>query len=135
MTILLADADIQRHVEVLFNRMQREPWIGFCDFLDLRLVSFADAGLKTMDLDSVIWQWCQNQHAFLITNNRNDDGPDSLERTISQFNTRSSVPVFTVADAERLRTDREYSDRVIWALLEYLLAADELLGTGRLFLP
>jgi hypothetical protein len=134
-TILLADANIQGHIEVLFKRMRREPWIGFCDFLDLRLLSFADAGLKRTDSDSVIWHWCQQQRAFLLTNNRNDDGPESLESTICQFNTPESVPVFTIGDTERLRNDRDYSDRVIWALLEFLLRIDHLLGTGRLFLP
>jgi hypothetical protein len=70
-----------------------------------------------------------------LTNNRNDDGPDSLENTICICNTLQSLPVFTIGDAERLKNEREYADRVIWALLEYLLEIDSLFGTGRLFLP
>jgi hypothetical protein len=134
-TILLADANIQGHIEILFKRMRKEPWIEFCDFLDLRLVSFEDAGLNSTDSDSTIWHWCEQHRVFLLTSNRNDDGPDSLESTICQFNGPQSVPVFTIGDTERLKNDRDYSDRVIWALLEYLLRIESLLGTGRLFLP
>jgi hypothetical protein len=134
-TILLADANIQGHIEILFKRRRKEPWIGFSDFLDLRLMSFADAGLNSADSDSVVWHWCQQKRAFLLTNNRNDDGPESLASTICQFNVPQSVPVFTIGDTERLKNDRDYSDRVIWALLEYLLRIETLLGTGRLVLP
>jgi hypothetical protein len=70
-----------------------------------------------------------------LTNNRNDDAPDSLEATIRTFNTPRSLPIFTIGDAERLRNEREYSDRVIWTLLEYLYDVENVLGTGRLFLP
>ena len=83
----------------------------------------------------MIWQCCQQKRAFLLTNNRNDDGPDSLETTIRNYNTPQSLPVFTIGDAERLRNDRAYSDRVIWGLLDYLVEIDNILGTGRLFLP
>jgi hypothetical protein len=134
-TVLLADVNIQGHIEVLVKRMQAEPCFEFWNHLDLSLVSFADLGLKPGDSDSVIWHRCQQRQVYLLTNNRNDDGPDSLESTISKHNTPQSLPVFTVGDAERLKKDREYSDRVIWALLEYLLEEKNLLGTGRLFLP
>jgi hypothetical protein len=132
---LLADVNIQGHIEVMVRRMQAEPWIGFWNYLDLSCASFGDVGLHREDSDLVIWQRCQERRAFLITNNRNNDGPDSLEAAIRTRNTPQSLPVFTFGDAERLKDEREYSDRVIWALLEYLLEIDNLLGTGRLFLP
>jgi len=133
--VLLADANIQGHVEVLVRRMQAEPFIGFWHDLHLSCVSFADVGLNPADSDSAIWQRCQERRVVLLTNNRNDEGPDSLEATIRNCNTPSSLPVFTIGDAQRLRDEREYSDRVIWALLEYLVEFENLLGTGRLFLP
>jgi hypothetical protein len=43
--------------------------------------------------------------------------------------------VFTLADAERLMSDRAYAERVAEALLEYLVKIDSLRGTGRLYLP
>ncbi len=135
MVILLADVNIQGHIDNLAKRMQGEPWVGFWNALELSLVSFADLGLSPADSDAVIWTRCQTNKAFLLTNNRNDDGPDSLENTIRTCNTPTSLPVFTISDAERLKNEQQYSDRVIWALLEYLLESDNLLGTARLYLP
>ena len=45
MILLLADINIQGHIEFMAKRMQAEPWIGFWRKLDLRIVSFADFGL------------------------------------------------------------------------------------------
>ena len=133
--MLLADANIQGHVDRLVQRMQGEPWIDFWNFLQITCVSFADVGLDPAELDSVIWKRCQEKGLFLVTNNRNDDGPDSLESTIRSFGTPQSLPVFTIGNADRTLSDRAYSDAVIWSLVDYLLRMDGLLGTGRLFLP
>jgi hypothetical protein len=132
--ILLADVNIQGHVDILVKRMRAEPWIGFWDDLGLTSMSFADLGLSPDDSDAVIWHRCQERRALLLTNNRNDDDPDSLEATIRSCNTPESLPVFTIGDAERLRNG-EYADRVIERLLTDLLQIENLLGTGRLFLP
>jgi hypothetical protein len=133
--LLLADANIQGHVDRLIKRMQREPWIGFWHDLQLRCVSFVDVGLDPSDLDAVVWQRCQDKQLYLITNNRNDDGPDSLENTIRTRGTAQSLPVFTIGDADRTLSDRDYAAEVIWTLFEHLYDIDNLLGTGRLFLP
>ena len=135
MVILLADANIEGHIDRLVKRMQAEPWIGFWNFLHMSSVSFADVGLDSADSDAVVWQRCQEKQLFLVTSNRNDDGPDSLQNTIRTQNTARSLPVFTIGDADRTLTDRDYSDQVIWALLEYVFDMDNLLGTGRLFIP
>jgi hypothetical protein len=133
--VLLADANIQGHIEVMVQRMQAEPWVGFWNDFEMGCTSFADVGLDPSDSDAVVWHRCQERKLFLLTNNRNDDGPDSLETTIRTYNSAVSLPVFTIGDAERLRNERDYSDRVIWALLDYMVRIDGLLGAGRLFLP
>ena len=135
MIILLADENIQGHINRLVNRMQGEAWLGFWMYLQMASVSFADIGLCPGDTDAVVWHRCQERRALLITGNRNDDGPDSLENTIRTCNTPQSVPVFTIADPDRTLVDRDYSDKVIWALLGRLFEIDDLLGTGRLYIP
>jgi hypothetical protein len=130
--LLLADADIQGHVDRLVKRM---PWLEFWEYMQIAYVSFADLGLDPADSDAVVWKRCQEKQAFLVTGNRNDDGPDSLEATIRAGTTLQSLPVFTIGDANRTMADREYSDAVIWTLIDYLLRMDGLLGTGRLYLP
>jgi hypothetical protein len=83
----------------------------------------------------VVWRRCQEQRLLLLTNNRNDDGPDSLEATIRTYNTPESLPVFTFGDADKISKSQEYAEEVIESLFDQLLRIDTLNGTGRLFLP
>jgi hypothetical protein len=115
--------------------MRGEPWLGFWVHLQMSYETFATVGLDPSDSDAVVWRRCQEKQLCLVTNNRNADGPDSLEITIRMCNTPQSLPVFTIGDADRTLSDRDYSDAVIWALVDYLLRLDEFLGTGRLYIP
>ena len=131
----LADANIQGHVDRLVGRMQQEPWGEFWAHLQLSYVQFGDVGLDPADSDAVVWKRCQDKGLLLLTNNRNADGPDSLEATIREHNSFEKLPVFTIGDADRALWDDHYSDTVIWTLVDYLLRIDDLGGTGRLYLP
>lgn len=115
--------------------MQGADGADFWTYLDLRIVTFKDIGLDPSERDKSIWQFCQEKQLYLVTNNRNDDGPDSLEATIKSFNPPASLPVFTIGDADRVLVEREYADRVTDRLFRYLLEAENIRGTGRLFLP
>jgi hypothetical protein len=133
--ILLADANINGHVRRLAKRMQGEPWADFWSHLQLSYASFADVGLDAADTDAVVWQTCQDKRLLLITGNRNDDGPDSLQNTIRARSGPHCLPVFTIANADRVLVDGDYAAEVIWRLYEYLFDLDGLLGTGRLYIP
>ena len=98
----------------------------------LRHVNFEGVGLDPADTDAVVWRKCQELRIFLLTNNRNDDGPDSLETTIRTANSPQSLPVFTIGDADNILAGNAYADRVIDRLFRYLLEIDNILGTGRL---
>jgi hypothetical protein len=132
---LLADVNIEGHVSRLVTLMQGNYWHDFWDHLQIRFVRFYDVGLSPNATDAIIWQLCQQEQFCLLTNNRNDDGPDSLEATIRANNIAISLPVFTISDADRTLHDREYAARVVESLFDYLLRLDTLRGTGRLFLP
>ena len=135
MIVLLADSDINGQVDRLVRRMQLDPWHGFWNDLQVSHASFADVGLFPSDSDEVVWYRCQEKGLVLLTGNRNDDGPESLENTIRTRNTPSSPPVFTVSDARRVLVDRDNATDVIWSLYEYLYKLDLLRGVGRLYLP
>ena len=135
MISLLADANIQGQVGILIARMQRNPWRDFWDYLQLHCVSFADVDLHPSDPDEMVWRCCQEKELLLLTDNRNDDGPDSLEATIRARNTPTSLPVFTIGNVRLLSSSAAYADRVINQLIIYLLALDGIRGTGRLYLP
>jgi hypothetical protein len=132
---ILADINIQGHVDLLVVLMQAEPWKLFWDHLRLQYVHFADLGLAPDALDSLVWETAQKEELVLITDNRNKDDSDSLETTIQTRNTPSSLPVFTIANVPHLRASRDYANRVIDKLLDSLLRIEMLRGTGRLYVP
>jgi hypothetical protein len=132
---LLADVNIEGHVTRLVSVMLGAYWRDYWDYLGLRSLRFPDVGLSPRDPDARVWQVCQQQQLYLLTNNRNDDGADSLEATIRAFNAPASLPIFTVSDAERIFHSRDSAERVIESLFDQLLRIDSLRGTGRLFLP
>ena len=132
---ILADVNIQGHVDLLVVLMQAEPWKLFWDHLHLKYAHFAEFGLAPKAPDSLVWETCQKEELVLITDNRNKKGLDSLEATIQTRNTPTSLPVFTVANVPHLRASRDYADRVIDKLLDSMFQIDALRGTGRLFLP
>ena len=132
---ILADVNIQGHVDLLIVLMQAEPWKLFWEYLNLQYVHFADIGLPPSTLDSLVWDTCQAAELVLITDNRNKKDLDSLEATIQTRNTPTSLPVFTIANVPHLRASRAYADRIIDKLLDSLLRIDALRGAGRLYLP
>ena len=62
--------------------------------------SFERLGLPYNTSDRDLWQLCQQREIVLLTANRNDEGPNSLEATIRTLNAPSSLPVLTIADPE-----------------------------------
>jgi hypothetical protein len=132
---ILADINIQSYVDLLAARMRSEPWKIFWDYLHLQYFHFSDVGLAQEALDSLVWETCQNNQLVLLTDNRNQADPDSLEATIRKRNTPASLPVFTIANVPHLRKSREYGEKIIEKLFVSLLDIENLRGTGRLFLP
>ncbi len=132
---ILADANITGYVDVVIALMQAEPWKLFWDHLQVRYVQFSDVGLSPEASDELVWRNCQNNGLYLITDNRNKAGADSLESTIRDHNTPTSLPVFTISDVQRIRHSRQYAGQVVESLLEYLMQEENILGTGRLYVP
>ena len=132
---IIADINIQGHVDLLVVLMQAEPWKLFWDYLQLPYLHFADIGLAPATPDSLVWETCQREELVLVTDNRNKHDADSLEATIQTRNTPTSLPVFTIANVPHLRASQDYAHRIIDKLLDSLLRIDALRGTGRLYLP
>lgn len=135
MIALLADVNIEGHVACLGAHMQADYWRDVWDHLEIRSLRFGDVGLSPDATDAQVWRTCQSQQLLLLTHNRNEDGPDSLAATIRTFNTVTSLPVFTVSIADRILQSKDYAERVVETLYDYLLRIDSLRGSGRLFLP
>ena len=135
MTGILADINVQGHLEVLLQVWQSEEWRDVWQGLVLSVHTFENLGLSREAPDTLVWRACQDAGIVLLTANRNDEGPDSLEATIREHNTEQSLPVFTLADPRRVQLDAAYAARVAIKLLQYFLEIDTVRGTGRLCVP
>ena len=133
--VLLSDVCIEAQVRVVIAIMASPYWEEYWNALNLRHCTFRDVGLAPETPDSSVWDYCQREQMVLITANRNQDGPDSLETTIRTRNTPDSLPVFTMADSEEVFHSRAYADRVAEKLIDSLLVLDDVRGAGRIWLP
>ena len=88
-------------------------WASGEEQLKTPTLTFADVGLAPDTSDSLAWQLCQGQGLVLVTANRNDDGPDSLEATLRKHNTATSLPVITLADPEGIRHSGAYAEQTV----------------------
>lgn len=132
---ILSDVNIEGHVQILVNILESAAWQDVWKLFNLQAYTFRDLGLDAKTPDAALCQVCQQQEIILITANRNDNGPDSLESTIRTRNAVHSLPVFTIADADQVLHSRTYAERVVVKLLDYLIDIDNYRGTGRQYLP
>jgi predicted nuclease of predicted toxin-antitoxin system len=132
---ILADINAIGQVANLVQQMQAKSWVDFWKALGLQHMRFADVGLTRTSTDLEIWRTCQAEQLILITDNRSQDSPDSLEATIRQYNTPDSLPVFTIGDLDKFSSSRDYFEEVLESFYDYLMRIDTVRGTGRLYLP
>ena len=135
MPVILIDANIEGHGTRIWNRMQSSEWRTLTADLDVSCKLFRDYGLDADAPDDVVWRFCQTTGCYLLTSNRNQESDNSLEATIRREWTLASLPVFTLPFPDRVKTSREFLDRVVEKLLEYVMDADNIRGTVRLWVP
>ncbi len=135
MPVILIDANIEGHAAHIWLRMQSSQWRELTAGLDVALRTFREVGLDPASPDDAVWQFCQAQGHYLLTSNRNEDSENSLEATLRREGTAASLPVFTLPLPDRVYHNPAFLDRVVAKLLEYVLDADNIRGTGRLYLP
>ena len=131
MIIILADHDIEGHAYSLIGVLGAEGWL---EMVDLRLATFAEVGLPLDSPDRAVWRFAQENEMVLLTNNRNMDEADSLEQTLREENTPTSLPIVTIANAGRL-SERHYRERCAFQLLEIVLELEKHLGRSRVYIP
>jgi len=131
MTVILSDHDIEGYAHSIIGVLGAEGWL---EMVDLRLATFAEVGLPFNSPDREVWLFAQENGMILLTNNRNMDGEDSLEQTLRDENTPTSLPVVTIANVERL-SERHYRERCAFQLLEIVLELSKHLGRSRVYIP
>ncbi len=131
----MADHDIEGQIQVLLRLLTSAEWHALWTELAVRVESFASLDVPTNTPDAALWRLCQTQGIILITGNRNQDSPESLEAVMQTDNTAASLPVLTISEPQRILASRAYAHRVVERLVEYLIDVENLRGTGRLYLP
>lgn len=132
MIALLADHNLEGHARLLLGTLEAMGWV---ELLDVRLATFAEIRLAQDSSDRAVWRSAQELGMLLLTGNRNREGPDSLEQTLSDEVSPDSLPVLTVGDSKRLRADRQYRHACAERLAEILVDLDRYTGIPRLFIP
>jgi hypothetical protein len=131
----LIDVNVEGHVRRLLDVLTSKAWDDLWMALDVRVESFATLNLaRTLD-DAALWRLAQAAQLVIITANRNDDGPDSLESVLRNDNEADHLPVFTLANPDRILRDSFYAQFVAERLIDQLTDLDRLRGAGRLYLP
>jgi hypothetical protein len=133
--IVLLDEQMAGDVGYLRSVAESADWQSVATLLELRFATFDEVGLASGTPDRDLWDYCQANGFYLLTDNRNAKDDDSLEVTIRNHNTPTSLPIFNVSDRPRLAADNDYASRVVVTLMERLIDADNLRGTGRHYLP
>ncbi len=109
MPTILLDENLEGYAEYLSRFVLSLAWVEISSFLGVRVITFEDIGLAKGTPDEEIWELCQAQNLYLLTDNRNDDKPDSLEATIRARNQPTSLPVLTISNIDSFRSERDYA--------------------------
>jgi hypothetical protein len=127
---ILVDHDIEGQAMALWGTLAAEGWL---ELFPLGLATFEKTGLPLDSSDRTVWRFAQAKGMLLLTNNRNMRGEDSLEQTLRDENTATSLPILTIGNVERLR-EQIYRQRCATRLIEIGLDLENFLGAGRIFI-
>jgi hypothetical protein len=131
MISLLADNDVELYARLIWTIFGHREW------LDLGVAGLSllrDADLDPTSSDRTIWLHCQTNDMLLITGNRNEEGPDSLGRVLSELNTANHLPVLTIGVPQRV-VEFEYRENCAYRIADVATSLDRVRGSGRLFIP
>ena len=131
MIAVLVDHNIEGQAIALWRILSAGGWL---ELLQLRLVTFAIAGLSPDSTDREVWHFAQEHGMVLLTSNRRMKEADALEQTIREENTVTALPVLTIGNVQRM-TEKLYRERCAARLLEIALDLESYVGAGRIFIP
>ena len=131
MITVLVDHNMEGQAILLWGTLAAEGWL---DLIPLRLMTFAEVGLPFDSDDRTVWRLVQAHGMLLLTDNRSMKGPDSIEQTIREERTATTLPVVTIGSLDRL-DEQAYRVRCAARLVEIALDLAAYAGVTRLFIP
>jgi hypothetical protein len=134
----VADINFQGQFDRLMYIIKSVEWFEIWSDYDLEVVTFVSLAMHPETRDRFVWERCQREGLVLVTGNRNDDGPDSLEATLRTAGAET-LPVITIGNARRVLEDERYARHVVADLMDFVddmaRRPETVLGIGRLYLP
>jgi hypothetical protein len=76
---IMADHNVEGHLQVLLNIWSSPAWGDAWEEMGGNLESFERLGIAPDTLDTDLWQLCQAREIVLFTGNRNAEGTGSFE--------------------------------------------------------
>lgn len=132
MLTILVDHNIEGQARRLWGTMLAEGWL---DLMPMRIVTLAAVGLSDDTSDRDVWRFAQAQQMVLLTANRRRKEQDSLEQTLREEHTSTSLPVVTIGNPNRVNNNKTYREQCATRLLEICLDLENHRGVGRVFIP
>ena len=117
---LLTDVNLQGLLPAIRRQIDAD-FREIFDFLNIKLSSFADLGIPEQLDDQSLWLLCQNDGWVLLTENRNQAEPTSLQTTLDQFWSPGQLPVLTLANKSRFQLNREHFIHTVRDIADLLL--------------
>lgn len=117
---LLADVNVQGHVEYLRRLMNALGLLTVLDEFKIEFVTFRDLDLPRDLDDRALWSRCQQDGWVLFTENRNEEDENSLQATLANSWQMGHLPVLTLANKARFENSAGYAARVAADVAELL---------------
>jgi hypothetical protein len=114
---ILVDRNIEGPSVMLWGTFAAGGWL---ELLPMTTARFADVGLPFDSSDRTVWRFAQEHGMLLLTDNRSRRGENSLEQTISEENSITSLPVLTIGNVARI-VEQAYREQCVIRLIEIVL--------------
>lgn len=118
---LLADINLQGHLAVLRQLLIELDLLPSLLAESLNLATFADIGIPAGLDDRSLWNRCQANGWVLFTDNRNQDGSNSLETTLRDSWQQGDLPVITLSSKNKFERSPGYRRRVAIRIAELMV--------------
>lgn len=133
----LADVNVQGHSQVVRRLLETLDLWSILVESAIEFATFTDLGIPENLDDRSLWNYCQREEWVLFTENRNEDGIDSLQTAIADSWTNGHLPVLTLANKRRFSQDADYAKTVAADVAELLygMTIGEYRNQPRIYIP
>jgi len=126
---VLVDHNIEGYAVMMAGVLGNDGWL---EMIPISFVMFAEVSWAFNSSERIVWRLAQENQMILLTANRSREGEDSLEETIRNENTPTSLPVLTIGSVDRL-AESEYRKKCSLCLFDGILNLENFLGVSPIF--